>query len=196
MNINHKFSVSLLMIVSLSGLSLSGCQTVKSGLNSFTGGSFQIANMPDSSSSRIQFLVQNGEFIAKPNENSRDFGIIATTYKNKLIPKADLQKVQHNDLNMPKPNQLELARNHYPMSLSSGFGVIERYVTPNQPISLTYRTEDYNQSCSIRGRFTPKPNTDYRVIGARNSSKCYIILEEAVIDSNNNLQYKIRKWDQ
>ena len=195
MNINHKFSVSLLMIVSLTGLSLSGCHTVKSGLNNFTGGSFQIANTPDSSSSRIQFLVQNGVFVAKPNDNSHDYGIIATTYKNKLIPKDDLNTVYNNNLGMTKPNQLELIANRYPILPSSEMRVIERYVTPNQPITLQYRTQSYNSSCGITGQFTPKANTDYRIIGSTKYNKCYMILEEAVRDSGNNIVFKTKKWD-
>ena len=195
MSISHKFSVSLLMIVSLTGLSLSGCQTVKSGLNNFIGGELQIANTPDSSSSRIQFLVQNGVFVAKTNENSNDDGIIATTYKNKLIPKEDLDIVYNNDLGMTKPNQLELIAKRYPMLPSMEVRVVERYVTPNQPITLTYRTQSYNSSCGITGQFTPEANTDYRVIGSTKYDKCYIILEEAVTDSANNLVFKTKKWD-
>lgn len=186
---------SLIILTTLAtSISITGCQTSKNLLNGFTGGVIKTAALPTQSSSRIQFFIKDsgGTFIASPDSahlkvNGKNQGVVASTrgiFDNLTFSKADNFNTTYSDLGLPKPNeQLDSKRGRN--------NVVERYVTPNQEIDIKYLINGSSGSrsthCDISGRFTPKPNTDYRITGESDYKKCYILLEQFVKDSRGNV---------
>lgn len=170
------------LLLTATTLGLSGCQTSKNLLNGFTGGEIKAAKLPDTSSSRIQFVITSGmgRFIALPNAqnnkaNGKNLGIVAQSrgnFDNVLLSKEDNQKTIRNNLGMPKPqiNPRE----------SKATNIVERYVNSNEQIQIAYNISSSQDACKIGGKFTPQPNTDYRITGTSDYKKCYILLEKFV----------------
>lgn len=168
-----KFS-HIAILLTATTLGLTGCQTSKNLLNGFTGGETKVAELPDTSSSRIQFVITSGmgRFIALPNAqnnkaNGKNLGIVAQSrgnFDNVLLSKEDNQKTIRNNLGMPKP-QINPAA-------SKATNIVERYVNPNEKIQIAYNISTSQNACKIGGKFTPRPNTDYRITGTSDYKKC------------------------
>nr|WP_313062089.1 hypothetical protein [Moraxella sp. CTOTU49097] len=171
-----------LMLLMATTLGLTGCQTSKNLLNGFTGGETKVAKLPETSSSRVQFVITSvvGRFIALPDSqntkaNGKNLGIVAQSrgnFDNILFSKEDNQRTIRNNLGMPKP-QIDSTR-------AKSTNVVERYVNANEQIQIEYNISVSQIACKIGGKFTPQPNTDYRITGTSDYKKCYILLEKFV----------------
>lgn len=182
----------VLSITICSVLSLSGCQTSKNLLNGFVGGTLKVAQLPETSSSKIQFVINDyyGMFLGSPNSknvkvNGKSEGVVATRFVSPLFNEQDKKKISASDLGMPKP-----------ASTPKSFNVVERYVNPNEQINIKYNMGDSNESCGVSGRFTPEANTNYRITGNSDNKKCYIILEKFVKDKSGKSHLQIMRFEQ
>ncbi len=189
-------SSHLLGVTILSVISLSGCQTSKNLLNGFAGGIFNVAELPEKSSTRVQFVINDysGMFIGSPDTKNTKIsgqteGVIATRFANPLFNKQDRQKISSMDLGMPKPKSIE--KEHY--------NVVERYINSNEQIQIKYNMGSNNGStqtnCSVKGEFIPRANTDYRITGSSNREKCYVLLEQFTKNKNGQTYLVPIKFD-
>lgn len=160
-------------------------------MNGFVGGTLNVAQLPDTSSSKIQFVINDyyGMFIGSPNSqnvkvNGRTEGVVATRYANPLFNEQDKKKISSSDLGLPKPD-----------TKTKPFNVVERYVNPNEQINIKYTMGDSNESCKVSGRFTPQANTNYRITGNSDSKKCYIILEQFVKDKSGQTRLQVIQFE-
>lgn len=197
--INHEDSVMksshLLGITLLCVISLSGCQTSKNLLNGFVGGSLNVAELPEKSSTRVQFVINDyyGMFIGSPDTKNTKVsgqteGIVATRFVSPLFNNQDKQKISAMNLGMPKPN-FEKAP----------YNIVERYIKPNEQIQIKYTMGSNNGStqtnCRVSGKFVPKANTDYRITGRSNRKECYVLLEQFTKDKNGQTHLMPIKFD-
>ena len=177
-------SLHLLGITLVSIISLSGCQTSKSLLNGFVGGTVNVAELPEKSSTRVQFVINDysGMFIGSPNSKNtkvsgKTEGVIATRFASPLFNAQDKQKISLMNLGMPKPNVEK-----------KPYNIVERYINPNEQIQIKYTMGSNNGStqtnCRVTGDFIPKANTDYRITGSSSSDKCYVLLEQFTKNKN------------
>ena len=178
-------SAHLLGITFLSVISLSGCQTSKNLLNGFVGGTANVAELPEKSSTRVQFVINDyfGMFIGSPDSintkvSGKTEGVVATRFVSPLFSKQNKQKIGAMDLGMPKPKSTG----------KEPFNIVERYIKPNEQIQIKYSMGTNNGStqtgCTVIGKFTPKPNTDYRITGSSSREECYMLLEQFVTNKN------------
>ena len=180
----------LLPIAIISTLGLSSCQTPKSLLNGFVGGNLKIAQLPETSSSKIQFVINDsyGMFIASPNSknvkvNGKSEGVVATRFASPLFNEQDKKKISSSDLGLPK-----LA--------TKSFNIVERYVNPNEQINIKYTMGDSNERCNVSGKFTPQANTNYRIIGNSGEKECYIILEQFIKDKGGQTRLQVIQFEE
>ena len=180
-------SSHLLGVTILSVISLSGCQTSKSLLNGFVGGTVNVAELPDKSSTRVQFVINDysGMFIGSPDTKNtkvsgKTEGVMATRFASPLFNKQDKQKISSMDLGMSKP---DLKKETY--------NVVERYINPNEQIQIKYTMGSNNGStqtnCRVKGKFIPRANTDYRITGSSSGEKCYVLLEQFTKNKNGQI---------
>lgn len=188
-------SSHLLGVTILSVISLSGCQTSKSLLNGFVGGTVNVAELPDKSSTRVQFVINDysGMFIGSPDTKNtkvsgKTEGVMATRFASPLFNKQDKQKISSMDLGMPKP---DLKKETY--------NVVERYINPNEQIQIKYTMGSNNGStqtnCRVKGKFIPRANTDYRITGSSSREKCYVLLEQFTKNKNGQTYLVPIKFD-
>lgn len=191
--------LSSVAILGMASIALTGCQTMKSSLNLVTDNMY-VAKLPESSSTKLQVVTDwGGSFNATPNsEKYRSSkkpgpggilalnGSINPTGMAKLTvqPYTDQEKlfIYENDLNMPKPTDAEKRVYSNAASSSPNFTVTERYIAPNEPISIKFRGNDSFGNCSVGGTFTPEANSNYRLTGAF-GRKCVVILEKFITNS-------------
>ena len=190
MKSSHLLGATILSIVSLSG-----CQTSKSLLNGFVGGTLNVAELPENSSTRVQFIINDytGMFIGSPDtENTKvsgqTEGIVATRYINPFFSNQDKQKISSMDLDMPKP---DFEKDPY--------NVVERYINSNEQIQITYTMGSNNgstrTSCRAEGKFIPKANTDYRITGSSSRKRCYVLLEQFTKNKDGQTYWVPIKFD-
>lgn len=188
-------SSHLLGVTIFSIISLSGCQTSKSLLNGFVGGTLNVAELPESSSTRVQFVINDytGMFIGSPDtENTKvsgqTEGIVATRYINPFFSNQDKQKISSMDLGMPKPDFEK-----------EPYNIVERYIDSNEQIQITYTMGSNNGStrtgCRVEGKFTPKANTDYRITGSSSRKECFVLLEQFTKVKNGQTYFTPIKFD-
>ena len=191
MKSSHLLGVAILSIVSLSG-----CQTSKSLLNGFVGGTLNIAELPEKSSTRVQFVINDysGMFIGSPDikntkVSGQTEGVIATRFVSPLFNKQDKQKISSMDLGMPKPKSIE----------EEPYNVVERYINPNEQIQIKYTMGGNNGSthtgCRVEGKFTSRANTDYRITGSSSRKECYVLLEQFTKNKNGQTHLVSIKFD-
>lgn len=188
-------SSHLLGVAILSVVSLSGCQTSKSLLNGFVGGTLNVAELPENSSTRIQFVINDytGMFIGSPDtENTKvsgqTEGIVATRYVNPFFSNQDKQKISSMDLGMLKPDFEK-----------EPYNVVERYINPNEKTQIKYTMGSNNGStktnCRVKGEFIPSANTDYRITGSSSRKECYVLLEQFTKNKNGQTYLVPIKFD-
>ncbi len=188
-------SSHLLGATILSVISLSGCQTSKSLLNGFVGGTVNVAELPESSSTRVQFVINDyfGMFIASPDTKNakvsgKTEGVVATRFVSPIFNKKDKQKISSMNLGMSK---LELKKESY--------NIVERYINPNEQIQIKYTMGSNNGStqtnCRVTGKFIPKANTDYRITGSSSRKECYVYLEQFAKNKNGQTYLIPMKFD-
>lgn len=188
-------SSHLLGVTILSVISLSGCQTSKSLLNGFVGGTVNVAELPENSSTRVQFVINDytGMFIGSPDTKNTKIsgqteGVVATRFVSPLFNKQDKQKISSMDLGMPKPDFEK-----------EPYNVVERYINPNEQIQIKYTMGGNNGStqtnCRVKGKFIPSANTDYRITGSSSRKECYVLLEQFTKNKNGQTYLVPIKFD-
>lgn len=191
---------SSVAILGAASIALTGCQTMKSSLNLVTDNMY-VAKLPERSSTKLQVVTDwGGSFNVAPNSDkyrsskkSGTGGVLAMNgslnptglAKLSMLPYSDEEKllIYENDLDLPKPTPEEKLFYSRTGSSSPNFTVTERYITPNQPISINFRGNDSFGNCSVNGTFRPEADTNYRLTGVF-GRKCVILLEKFVTDSS------------
>ncbi len=182
-------------MIAISTIGLTSCQTSKNLLNGFTSGTANVAELPEYSTSRVQFVIYDGYgmFIASPNSanvkiDGKSLGVVATRFVSPLFNEEDKQKISASNLGMPKPD-----------TNSKPVNVVERYVNPDEQIYIKYSMGNNNgttqKNCSLNGNFTPKSNTDYRITGMSDRKSCFMVLEEFEKNKNGQTQLNTIKFD-